>query len=246
MREIFEKLKVYYKLSFVVAVTIYFAIKVIISHFFFRDKNRYRKNATKWATLVNRIFNITIDVQGLENLNKKDTYIFASNHQSLLDIPILFQSLKDFNYVIIYKKELEKLPVFGYNLKISPFISIDRADPRNAMASIETTLNQMNDNDAPIIFPEGTRSFDGKLGEFKRGAFLIASRSKKPIVPITVIGSAQVLPKHTLKIKTKSTVKVIINFPISNSNIMDRNDERALMNKVYSIIKLSFEENFQN
>ncbi len=231
----------FYKLSLAVLACLYFSIKVIVIHFFSKDKKKYWINSNKWAKLILSIFNLKLEISGLEKLDKNTTYIFASNHQSLLDIPILFHTLRDFNYVIIYKKELEKVPIFGKNLVISPFISVDRADPRNAMASIETTLSQMKENDSPIIFPEGTRSKDGKLAQFKRGAFLLASRSKKPIVPISIIGSAQVLPKGTLKIKPRSTVKVILHNPIENSQNMDRNDEKLLMNKVHSVIKESIE-----
>jgi len=240
---VLNKITTYYKLFLAVLVVIYFAIKVQIIHIYSKDKHRYWRNSTKWATLMLKVFNIQVDIIGLENLNKNGTYIFSSNHQSLLDIPILFFVLKDFNYIIIYKKELEKVPVFGRNLVISPFVSVDRADPRNAMASIEATLNQMKENDCPIIFPEGTRSKDGKLADFKRGAFMLASRSKKPIVPIAIIGSSDVLPKGTLRIKTKSTVKVIINAPVENNGESGRSDEKVLMSKVHSIIKESIEKN---
>ncbi|MFH1050666.1 MAG: lysophospholipid acyltransferase family protein [bacterium] len=243
MINLINKIRTYYKLFLAVIVVIYFAIKVQLIYIFSKDKRRYWKNSTKWGTLILKVFNINVEIAGLEKLDKNTTYIFASNHQSLLDIPILFYSLQDFNYVIMYKKELEKIFLFGRNMKISPFIAVDRADPRNAMASIETTLKQMKENDCPVIFPEGTRSLDGKLANFKRGAFLLASRSKMPIVPIAIIGSSDVLPKGTLKIKTRSTVKVVFNAPVENDKDMDRNDERELMNKVHTIIKSSIEEN---
>ena len=149
----------------------------------------------------------------------------------------MFYTFKDFNFIIIYKQELEKIPLFGRSLKVSPFVSINRTDPRNAMQSINQTLNQMQDNDCPIIFPEGTRSKDGKLNEFKRGAFLIASKSSKPIVPICIKGSNEILPKGAFNVKQNSTVVVNITPPIENTKLTDRNSEKALMKKVHNIIE---------
>jgi 1-acyl-sn-glycerol-3-phosphate acyltransferase len=238
-----NKLYVAFLLFFAVCITFYYAVKVALQSLFSINKNRYRKNAARWSSAILRIFSVSVESVGIEKLDKGSTYIFASNHSSLFDIPILFYSLRKLNYIIIYKKELEKIPIFGWSLKVSPFISIDRAVGRNAMASIEKTLEQMKDNDCPIIFPEGTRSQDGKLQDFKRGAFLIASRSSRPIVPITIIGSSKILPKGSLAVKSKNAVKVIISNPIKNKVINNRMAENELMEKVHDIIMVTLEEN---
>jgi 1-acyl-sn-glycerol-3-phosphate acyltransferase len=203
----------------------------------------YTKAATRWGGHILKIFHVKLEISGLDFLDKNKTYILASNHASLFDIPIMFKTFDGFNFIIIYKKELEKIPILGSSLKHSPFIGIQRENSRNAMTSIQTTLDQMQDNDCPIIFPEGTRSEDGKLQTFKRGAFLLASKSMKPIVPIALIGSSDILPKGTLKIKTNSTVKVVINQPIENHSELDRIAEKKLMNDVYEIIKSTTEKN---
>ncbi|MFC2130924.1 lysophospholipid acyltransferase family protein [Bacteroidota bacterium] len=224
-----------------VLVTAYYAIKVVF--FISGNKQKYSKNANCWGANVLRVFGINVDVKGLNHLTPGKTYILASNHSSLLDIPVMFSTFREHNYIIIYKTELEKIPLFGKSLKVSPFVSIDRSDARNAMASIEKTLEQMKGKDCPIIFPEGTRSEDGKLQSFKRGAFLLASRSKKPIVPIAIIGTSDIVRKGTLDVKSRGKVKVIINPPIENSTDMDRVAEKALMEKVHNIIKESIDNN---
>jgi 1-acyl-sn-glycerol-3-phosphate acyltransferase len=234
-----NKIKLYYRIGGVVLVTLYAAIRVIF--LFPRDKSRYRYFASNWGNGILRIFKVKLEIEGMEKLKKDQTYILASNHASLFDIPIMFSTFEGYNFVIVYKKELEKIPIFGRSLIVSPFIAIDREDPRNAMASIEKTLSQMEDNDCPIIFPEGTRSLDGNLQEFKRGAFLLASRSKKPIVPIAILGSANILRKGTLKVQSNIKVKVVINEPIENKSEMDRIAEKALLQDVFGKIKYSLE-----
>jgi 1-acyl-sn-glycerol-3-phosphate acyltransferase len=230
----FKKINIWLRIAGVALLTLYSAIRVIL--ILSRNKEKYRTQAIFWGSNILRIFGIKLEISGLDLLIPDNTYIFASNHCSLFDIPVMFSAFRDHNYVIMYKQELEKIPIFGSSLKVSPFISVDRADPRNAMASIEKTLQQMKDRDCPIIFPEGTRSEDGQLQVFKRGAFLLASRSKKPIVPIAIIGTADILRKGTLDIKDKRLVKVVINHPIENTIEMDRKAEKALMDKVHDII----------
>jgi 1-acyl-sn-glycerol-3-phosphate acyltransferase len=221
----------------------YFAIKVIIQFSLTKNKKSYTINATNWGSGILKIFNVALQIEGLESLKKNETYVLVSNHSSMFDIPILFKTFGGFNFIIIYKKELEKIPIFGSSLRHSPFVSINREDPRNAMGSIQTTLEQMSDNDCPIVFPEGTRSEDGKLQSFKRGAFLLASKSKKPIVPIAIIGSSDILPKGSFHVKGNSRVKVIINNPVENEKELDRISEKQLMSDVFNKIKSTIEEN---
>ncbi len=239
---ILEKINLYLRILYTIIITIYYAIKVSIAVIFSKNKIAYRKNAVNWSKKILNIFNVRINSIGLENLDSKQTYILAANHSSLFDIPILFVTFKDFNFIIIYKKELEKIPIFGRSLKVSPFVSINRSEPREAMKSIEQTLAQMSENDCPIIFPEGTRSENGELGEFKRGTFLLASKSLKPIVPIAIVGSSGILPKGSFAVKANSEVTVKIYPPIENSGISDRLKEKELMQKVYEQIKIGLSE----
>jgi 1-acyl-sn-glycerol-3-phosphate acyltransferase len=137
----------------------------------------------------------------------------------------------------MYKKELEKIPFMGWALKSSPFISVNRSDPRNAMAGLEEALKSVQEDVSVVIFPEGTRSKDGSLGAFKRGAFVLASRSGKTIIPITIVGTNKILPSNSFDF-TRGQVKLIIGKPITAGNIVDRSDEKELMNSVRSTIEL--------
>jgi 1-acyl-sn-glycerol-3-phosphate acyltransferase len=232
---IFAKIKLLFRIIPAALGTAYYALK---AYFVIRnnpDKSQFYIYSTRWSFFLLKLFNVRVTVTGYDQLSPDQTYIFASNHSSLFDIPILFNTLKH-NYVIIYKRELEKIPLFGRILKFSPFIAVDRDDPRNAMNSIDTALSTLDKNVSVIIFPEGTRSEDGKLGSFKRGAFLIASRSGKPIVPVTVNGSSLIMPARTFKVQG-GDIKVILDNPIENNGNLSKVEEKAMMELVRNRIE---------
>ena len=219
-----------FRIALIVIVTIYCSLRAYIYMRIRKDKSAFFQFATNWSALVLRMFNVKVEEIGYEKIKPDQPYIFASNHSSLFDIPILFTALKC-DYVIIYKRELEKIPIFGWILKYSPFIAIDRGDPRNAKASIDTALATLGKKGSLIIFPEGTRSGDGVLGTFKRGAFMLASRSAKPIVPVTVVGSFQIMPARTFRIKG-GNIKVIFENPIENKGELSKLEEKEMMDLV--------------
>lgn len=189
--------------------------------------------AKNWGKHILLISGIKSKIIGKEKLNDGESYIFCVNHSSMMDIPILLASIKH-NFRIIYKKELDKIPIFGWGLNLSPFIAIKRSNARDSMAGIEEAIESIRSGESVVIFPEGTRSDDGKLGEFKRGAFMLASRSGKKIVPVTVIGSAKVLPNKKFLVKS-GIVDIIISDPIEYHG-SSKVDEMNLMKQVYIII----------
>ncbi len=223
----------YFKIIAIALVTIIDTLKVLII-LSFSGESKFHKSAKKWAHRILSIVGVNLEVIGSERISHNDSYIFLANHSSLLDIPVLQYGL-DNDFRIIYKKELEKIPVFGYGLKKSPYIAVVREDPREAMSSIENAIKTIQKGASVLIFPEGTRSSDGKLQEFKRGAFLLAARSNKPIVPVAIVGTSKLLPSKKFDIR-RGDVRLIIGEPIV-FNIQTRNDEKELITKVYSIIK---------
>lgn len=201
-------------------------------------KQVFHKLARIWAKQILWAFRIKLDVVGNENLSLSESYIFCSNHSSMLDIPVLQAGLKH-GFRIIYKKELEKIPIFGWGLKLSPYISILRQNARDSMAGIETAVEAISTGESVVIFPEGTRSNDGKLQAFKRGAFLLAARSKKPIVPVTIIGSSKLLPNKKF-LSGPGKIKIIINNPIIYTG-EGKQDEMKLMEKIHNIISFNLQ-----
>lgn len=197
-------------------------------------ENKFYIYAKKWGKKVLKIVGVQLDIKGLENINHSQSYIFVANHSNLFDIPIMQATIPN-DFRIIYKKELERIPFFGLVLKKSPYISTRRDASKTTMGSIEQALYQVRKGASVLVFPEGTRSKDGSLGSFKRGAFLLAFHSGKPIVPITIIGSNQIFPSGKFEFNPVK-VRVIIDKPIEVPEIETKSEEIRVMNSIHSII----------
>ena len=185
--------------------------------------------ARLWSKILLFISGVSLEIEDYSILIPNQSYIYIANHSSLFDIPILLSTIKG-NARIIYKEELEKIPFFGWCLKMSPFISIRREDKENSLEGFKLAMKAISEEDSVIIFPEGTRSTDGQLGEFKKGAFLLAIKSNKEMIPVAIKGSANILSKGTSNLK-KGNIRVsfIKNInPKENPNL----SIKALMNQI--------------
>ncbi len=127
-------------------------------------------------------------------------YVFMANHQSLYDIPALITALPG-QTRFLAKRGLFQIPVFGWALKVGGFISIDRGDRSRAGESFAEAIRELGAGASAVVFPEGTRSGDGKLLPFQRGGFLLALKSGLPIVPVGIHGSREVRAKQSLRIR---------------------------------------------
>jgi len=156
-----------------------------------------QKYPRMWAKLLTRIANIHVKVTGIENIDSNATYVFAGNHTSQLDI-YSFQAQFPHDFRWIAKKELFNVPIFGLAMRKVGFISIDRSHGRKALKSLYQAAKRISDGSSVLIFPEGTRSQDGKLHPFKAGAFLLAIKSGVQVVPIGFNNASTLLPKGKL------------------------------------------------
>lgn len=188
-----------------------------------------------WAYLVLKTVGVRLKVTGLERLDAQRPYIFIANHQSHIDIPVVVQSLPGFQLRWIAKKTLAYVPFFGWALLASRHILIDRADRAAAMASLAKARKKLNAGISVVIFPEGTRGFHGRLGRFKRGAFLLAIKAKTPIVPVTISGSWRILGKKQWRLKS-GEIEVFVHEPIAADRAGGKNSEE-LMQRVRAIIE---------
>jgi 1-acyl-sn-glycerol-3-phosphate acyltransferase len=178
---------------------------------------------------------IKLEVTGLENFSPEKTYVFVSNHASQYDIVTLQKSIPN-RMAMIFKKELAKIPFFGWQLYLGPYVMIDRQNMERALKSIEEAkLKMEKQNISIVVFAEGTRSKTGEVQPFKRGAFRLATKVGYPIVPVSIGGSNKIMPKGTFKLKS-GTIKVHFDKPILSDNIETRDDEIALMNTVRDVI----------
>ncbi|MBA25470.1 MAG: hypothetical protein CMG48_04535 [Candidatus Marinimicrobia bacterium] len=154
-----------------------------------------------WSKILIFFSGVKIKIIGLENLKKDKNYIFASNHESNFDIPLIFSSI-NLHLVSIAKKELKKIPIFGWAMKSGQHIFIDRFNKIEALNSLKLAKNSIIKNPRSIIiFPEGTRSFDGKIKQFKKGGLSIAFDLEMDVVPIAVCGTRNVLKRGSIFIK---------------------------------------------
>ena len=150
-----------------------------------------------WGKTICVLSGITVKIEGLENLTPDKTYIFAANHQSQFDILTLQGYLK-FNFRWLAKKELFQVPIWGAAMKRAGYIPIDRSRGRQALKSLDEAARRIADGTSVIIFPEGTRSRDGKLQPFKAGGMVLAIKAGVDIVPVAISGTYEVLAKGRL------------------------------------------------
>ncbi len=180
----------------------------------------------KWASLLLRGVGCPVVTLGRENIDPGATYIFASNHTSALDILALLSELPS-NFRWIAKKELFEIVLFGPAMLRAGYIPIDRSDSRAALESLNRAAERIANGASVVIFPEGTRSPDGNLLPFKAGGLALAIRSRRPVVPVAIIGANQALKPKSLLL-APGRIHIILGKPIPTEGLKMRNrDELA-------------------
>jgi len=196
-----------------------------------------------WVRSILFISGTQIEIIGLEKIDMSRNYVFVSNHQSHFDVPAVFKVIPA-TIRFLTKKELYKIPVFGWAIQAVGMIKIDRSNREQAKRSLNRALEIMNKGVSIVVFPEGTRSTDGILGPFKKGGFVIAIRGGIPIVPIAISGSRFILKKHTLSVKA-GRIKLVFEEPIETKDFtLDRKND--LIEKVRKIIEQNIDHDFNN
>jgi 1-acyl-sn-glycerol-3-phosphate acyltransferase len=190
--------------------------------------------ARTWARITLFICGISVRVSGLEKLDPSVKYIYVSNHASMLDIPAIIGGIPG-QIRIVYKRELEKIPFFGWGLKWGSYIGIDRRRSADAMKSLGEAAEKIRRGASVLLYAEGTRTLDGKLQPFKRGAFNLAVKAGVPVIPLTVNGSFRILPKHSISIYP-GTIDLVLDTPIQIGAETGKDAEMRLMEQVHTAI----------
>lgn len=177
---------------------------------------------------------------GLENIPKNQTVLFVSNHQSNFDIPLLMGAI-DIPKGFIAKKELEKWPIISTWMKYLNCIFMDRDNLRKSAQSIVEGINLLKGGYSMVIFPEGTRSKGKPVEEFKAGSFKLATKSKCPIIPLTINGTYKLLEGNNNRVKGAS-IELVIHPPIYVSSL-NKDELEVLPETVYSIVNSSYKNN---
>lgn len=198
--------------------------------------------ARTWSWLILRTTDVDVTVEGLERLEPGRTYVFVSNHQSIYDIPILFASLP-YQLRIIAKESLGNFPFLGWHLRRTGHMLVDRAHPdRSKIFDWGSRLT--SHGLSLLVFPEGTRSVDGRVRRFKRGMFVVALEAELPIVPLSVIGSRHVMRKGRLA-TYPGKVRLVVHDPIDTTGLAG-SDVRAFGERVRQIVAAAAEADVDN
>jgi len=187
-----------------------------------------------WSRLNGYLTPICVSVDGREHIKKKQSYVIVSNHRSQYDIFVLYGWLGiDFKWVM--KQELRKVPGIGIGCEKVGHIFIDRTNHERALASLNEAKSKIVNGTSVIFFPEGTRSRDGSLGEFKKGAFKMALDLGLPVLPITITGTEKILPPNTTDLfPGKATI--VIHPPIGIDGYTDETIHE-LMDRAHAAIR---------
>jgi len=226
-------------IAYVVLLTIVMATVVILVALFSRNGNTPHLVARAWAKSILFVSGIHVHVNGLENLNVGGSCILMPNHQSNFDIPVLLGCLP-VQFRWLAKAELFKIPIFGRGMRGCGYISIDRSNRKSAFQSLTEAATKIRNGVSVLIFPEGTRSLDGKILPFKKGGFVLSVDAGVPVVPIVIFNTWSIMPKGRLLIRRRS-VQMDILAPIPTSGYT-RKTKDDLMNTVRNTICNAYEE----
>ncbi|HEX8709389.1 MAG TPA: lysophospholipid acyltransferase family protein [Pyrinomonadaceae bacterium] len=191
---------------------------------------RQHRCAQIWCRLIARTAGARVRVYGAENIRPDVSYVFLSTHQSYMDIPAMLGYLPA-QLRIAAKKVLFRIPFMGWHLTRAGHIPIDRSSTEEAVASMKRAADYLHDGICAFIFPEGTRSRDGRLQSFKKGGFKLAIQAGAPIIPVTILGSRQLLPPDSIIFRPGS-IEMYVDPPLPTAGLTDA-DLNALMRTVY-------------
>ncbi|MDD5593126.1 MAG: lysophospholipid acyltransferase family protein [Candidatus Margulisbacteria bacterium] len=180
---------------------------------FVRPKTRlFQAAAHYWSRFIAFFSGMKVETFGLQNIPPNKPLILVANHQGAADIPILLGYLPVY-FRFAIKKELFKVPIFGWYLRQAGYFSIDREAVLSAYKTLEKIVEILKSGESVMVFPEGTRSRDGSLGKFKRGSLMAALKSGAPVIPIAISGSYNIMPRGTYLVNP-SRVRLSVGQPI--------------------------------
>ena len=175
--------------------------------------------------------------EGKEYLNKNQAYVIVSNHQALLDILIIYSLFKHFKWVA--KSSLLKVPLLGWNMAFNGYIIVKRTDAKSQIKMMKSAEKVLKSGSSIMIFPEGTRSTDGKIGRFKRGAFILSEIADVPVIPIALFNVDKAMKKNSLWLNKATDMRAKIFPPV---NPKDFSSTKEMSAAVKNIIANQLEE----
>ena len=190
---------------------------------FDRSGRRLHWFSRAWSWLIMKTILSPVKVTGLDKIDTSKPHVYAVNHASAMDIPVLYVYLP-FQFRIVFKKELLAYPVVGWQLKRSGQVCIDQQKPTNSIAAIRSAVKSLKAGKPLVIYPEGGRTPDGEIKPFLPGAFFLAIKAQVDIVPVALIGTYELLPMDTYHIKCRP-LEMRVGEPISTAGMTMRDME---------------------
>jgi 1-acyl-sn-glycerol-3-phosphate acyltransferase len=198
----------------------------VLARAFDSSSNLSHRISSLWGRLLCTFNGIKVDVEGMEHISKDQAQIFIANHQGFFDI----FALSGFLPVQIRwmaKSSLFKIPFVGWSIAASGYIPVDRSNRKKSYQAFVTTIEKLKAGNSIVIFPEGTRSEDGTIGPFKKGSLLLSVRSGAPLVPVTLLGTGNIIRKGSGIIRP-GRVQIVISPPISSQAVAEEKEEDVL------------------
>jgi len=206
-------------LLFLVPFTLFCSLCAVISGLIDGSGRSGHACARFWSLWCLRAARIRLEVTGLEQVPPEGPVVYMGNHQGNFDIHSLTRAIpRTFSWIA--KEELFRVPLFGSAMRRAGYIPLDRSDGRKALKSMRLAAERIAAGTSVVIFPEGTRTLDGSLLPFKRGAFLLAARAGVPIVPFTINGSMERNPRNRLELYP-GTISVTFSAPIPTAGVAE-------------------------
>ncbi len=205
----------------IVLNTIVLGNLIILSSFCSRSGNLPNSIVKLWARLILWTSRVRGEIQGLGNIRSGQPAVFMANHASYFDVAALIAHLPG-QIRFLARKELVKVPIFGWALYLSRHIIVDHTRLRKTFKNIERAAQGLREGTNILVFPEGALSLDGRLQDFKKGGFALAIKSGVPIIPISISGSRDILPRGGWKIRP-GRIKVVVERPIETGGYTRRN-----------------------
>jgi 1-acyl-sn-glycerol-3-phosphate acyltransferase len=209
--------------------TLIFGLLAILTSFFSKNGNSVHTVARIWGRSILWVSGIRAVTIGYSSQMGHQSLIYMSNHQSNYDIPVLYSALP-VQFRWLAKAELFKIPIFGRGMRGAGYISIDRSNRHSAFDSLAKAAASIRNGTSVMIFPEGTRSLDGRLLPYKKGGFVMAIDAGVPIVPVVIAGTHAIMPKGRLAIR-RQKVQVRVGAPIETAGFT-RKRKNELIEKV--------------
>ena len=214
--------------------TLVLGVLALPGGFLDRSGRRLHWFSYAWSWLIMKTIFSPVTVTGLDKIDISKPHVYAANHASALDIPVLYVNLP-FQFRIAFKKELLSYPVVGWQLRRSGQICIDQQNPSHSISSIRAALKGLKAGLPLVIFPEGGRTPDGEIKPFLPGAFFLAIKAQVDIVPVALVGTYELLPMNTYHIKCRP-LEMRVGEPISTTGLTMR-DMETLSAKVQKALE---------